>query len=66
MSLQLLSLLYTFDSCDFVNWDATVHYVINAMDCCMVLNGKLFPIIKDGTKTDESTRTRNTWDNQDI
>jgi len=61
----MLSLLYTFDGRDFVEWEATAHHVINATGCWMVLGNQPSPTMgHDRNETDEFYKTHENWDNQ--
>ena len=65
MALQTFSFLWTFDRYDFIEWEATAYYIINAIGCHIALSSKLPVIWKDGVEIEESIRTRDNWDNQD-
>jgi len=64
MTSQTFSLLHTFDGCNFTKWETTARHVINATGYQMVLGTKPFPILINNTETDDSSRARDNWDNQ--
>jgi len=64
MTSQTFSLLYTFDGCNFTEWETTARHVINATGYQMALGIKPFPILVNNAETDNSSRARDNWDNQ--
>jgi len=64
MTSQTLSLFYTFNSHNFTEWETTARYVINATGYQMALGTKLSLILINNAETDDSSRARDNWDNQ--